>query len=277
MACCSRDAIGRESQITLTVGVEEFTATGLIITDQNWLEIYQPWERWSVGQGELPLLQVGSRVTPTALVIKQGQTSPPIALSESELINLIHRNGIGTGTDATVQLFNILAQYRIVNTHTRTRVSVFIQPSSVSRYLKGTSTVSNSSYNSMNLLYGFSALPLLNYMEVSISTRSFPFTSSMPLGSCTFIADVVTTKIPMSDDNSDCFKSSAEFQNLQLRETSALARRKRSSKFVDVCNPFSHTGNKNASAALNMEHGSNSFLKFFSLWTVCIAIVKNLI
>jgi DNA topoisomerase-3 len=100
LACCSRDAVGRETQLTVKLGTEEFTATGLMVLEKNWLEIYSPWERWSTGQGEIPNLQVGSRVTPHSLVMKEGRTTPPQFISEVELISLMDRNGIGT--DATI-------------------------------------------------------------------------------------------------------------------------------------------------------------------------------
>ena len=101
LACCSRDAVGRETTLTVRIGAhEEFTAKGLMILQHNWLEIYQPWERWSTGQGELPQLEVGSRITPHSLILKSGSTTPPLPLSEVELISLMDRNGIGT--DATI-------------------------------------------------------------------------------------------------------------------------------------------------------------------------------
>ena len=106
LACCSRDAMGKETTLTVRLceeaagTMEEFTAKGLMILEHNWLEIYQPWERWSTGQGELPNVQVGSRITPHSLILKQGSTTPPLPLSEVELISLMDRNGIGT--DATI-------------------------------------------------------------------------------------------------------------------------------------------------------------------------------
>lgn len=100
LACCSRDATGRETQICVRLGSEEFSAKGLMILEKNWLEVYQPWERWSTGQGELPPLQVGSRIRPSSLLLKDGRTSPPQPISEAELIALMDRNGIGT--DATI-------------------------------------------------------------------------------------------------------------------------------------------------------------------------------
>ena len=100
LACCSRDAMGKETTLTIKMASEEFTAKGLMILERNWLEIYSPWERWSTGQGELPRLQVGSRVAPSSLLMKEGRTQAPPPISEVELITLMDRNGIGT--DATI-------------------------------------------------------------------------------------------------------------------------------------------------------------------------------
>jgi len=100
LACCSRDAIGKETEIITKISSEEFLAKGLMILEKNWLEIYEPWERWSTGQGELPRVQVGSRIVPTSFLMKDGRTTPPLPISEVELISLMDRNGIGT--DATI-------------------------------------------------------------------------------------------------------------------------------------------------------------------------------
>lgn len=93
LACCSRDAVGRETELTLKIANEEFVAKGLMILERNWLEIYQPWERWSTGQGELPKVRVGTRITPTVLVMTEGRTSPPQLITEVELISLMDKNG----------------------------------------------------------------------------------------------------------------------------------------------------------------------------------------
>jgi len=100
LACCSRDAVGRETELTLKLASEEFVAKGLMILEKHWLDIYHPWERWSTGQGELPRALVGSRITPTSLTMNEGQTTPPQPISEVELIALMDKNGIGT--DATI-------------------------------------------------------------------------------------------------------------------------------------------------------------------------------
>lgn len=102
-----------------------------MILEKNWLEIYSPWERWSTGQGELPNVQIGSRIIPSALHMREGSTTAPPPISgkniiellvallgtmshsafcslsaffsffkEVELITLMDQNGIGT--DATI-------------------------------------------------------------------------------------------------------------------------------------------------------------------------------
>lgn len=81
LACCSRDAVGKETELKVKMASEEFAAKGLMVLEKNWLEIYSPWERWSTGQGELPNVQVGSRFTPTSLIMKDGTTSPPTPIT----------------------------------------------------------------------------------------------------------------------------------------------------------------------------------------------------
>ena len=126
LACCSRDAVGKETVLKVKMASETFSAKGLMILERNWLEIYTPWERWSTGQGELPNVQIGSRIKPTSILMKAGTTAAPQPISgkrlyllsdelllfsnkspflqilflEVELISLMDRNGIGT--DATI-------------------------------------------------------------------------------------------------------------------------------------------------------------------------------
>ena len=49
LACCSKDATGQQTVLTVKMGSETFTAKGLMIREKNWLDIYHPWERWSSG------------------------------------------------------------------------------------------------------------------------------------------------------------------------------------------------------------------------------------
>jgi DNA topoisomerase III len=53
LACVSRDALGKESALEVKMGTEVYTATGLMILERNWLDIYAPRERWSKGRNSV--------------------------------------------------------------------------------------------------------------------------------------------------------------------------------------------------------------------------------
>jgi DNA topoisomerase-3 len=102
LACCSPDAKGTQTHIQVQVGrIEKFHSDGLIVLERNWLDVY-PYARWGGGaEGEpLPNLCIGQRLGVEKFEIFQGQTEPPSALSEEDLIDLMDKNGIGT--DATM-------------------------------------------------------------------------------------------------------------------------------------------------------------------------------
>ena len=96
LACVSRDAVGSETIVNATIGDEEFTATGLVILERNYLDVY-PYERWT-GK-EIHHYEVGHTFQPTELCLHEGATSAPGMLTEADLISLMDKHGIGT--DAT--------------------------------------------------------------------------------------------------------------------------------------------------------------------------------
>ena len=58
------------------------------------LDVYSKWEKWS-GNKVAPL-QVGEVFRPQAMSMRESRTQPPQALTESDLISEMDRNGIGT-------------------------------------------------------------------------------------------------------------------------------------------------------------------------------------
>ena len=52
-----------------------------MIIEQNWLEIYHPWERWSTGQDELPNVHIGSTIRPMSMLMLDGRTTAPQPIS----------------------------------------------------------------------------------------------------------------------------------------------------------------------------------------------------
>ncbi|XP_026324696.1 DNA topoisomerase 3-alpha isoform X2 [Hyposmocoma kahamanoa] len=96
LACCSKDAQGQETTITIDVANEKFAASGLMITARNYLDVY-PYDKWS--SKEIHVYQNGQTFQPTSIDLIDGSTSPPNLLTEADLIALMEKHGIGT--DAT--------------------------------------------------------------------------------------------------------------------------------------------------------------------------------
>ncbi|OJA20077.1 hypothetical protein AZE42_02477 [Rhizopogon vesiculosus] len=97
LASCSKDAEGKETVVQVDYGGEEFNATGLIVLQRNYLEVY-PYDKWA-GK-EIPNFEEGEEFVPTVCELKDGQTSSPSLLTEADLVTLMDKNGIGT--DATI-------------------------------------------------------------------------------------------------------------------------------------------------------------------------------
>lgn len=98
VASVSPPAEGEQTRVTVSVGCEEFDASGLRVDDKSFLAIY-PYEKWT-GGSTIPSVAVGSELTVKSLHVSSGMTQAPSALSESELIHQMDRLGIGT--DATM-------------------------------------------------------------------------------------------------------------------------------------------------------------------------------
>lgn len=98
LACCSEDAKGQSTTLVLDWAAERFSASGLIVLERNFLDVY-PWARWETTK-QLPRLEMNALVDIAKAEMKAGTTAPPKPMTESELILLMDTNGIGT--DATI-------------------------------------------------------------------------------------------------------------------------------------------------------------------------------
>lgn len=98
LACCSDDARGFKSTVSIAYGPESFHANGLLVLEKNYLDVY-PYEKWESSQ-QLPEFRLNETFEPTEAKIIDGQTTAPGYLTEPELIALMDANGIGT--DATM-------------------------------------------------------------------------------------------------------------------------------------------------------------------------------
>ncbi|KAJ3425781.1 DNA topoisomerase 3-alpha [Anaeramoeba flamelloides] len=107
LACCSQDAIGDSTVVTIGISGEKFTLKGLIIREYNFLEIYK-YERWS--DITIPNFHEGQTFIPESILFQESETQPPNLLTEPELIKLMDKEGIGT--DATIADHISKVQYR---------------------------------------------------------------------------------------------------------------------------------------------------------------------
>jgi len=98
LACCSENAKGLATEIEMLYGGETFTATGLIVLERNYLDIFV-YEKWN-SSPELPDFGLNEQFMPTEALMNEGRTSAPNYLTEADLIALMDANGIGT--DATM-------------------------------------------------------------------------------------------------------------------------------------------------------------------------------
>ncbi|KAF5095581.1 hypothetical protein D0Z03_001798 [Geotrichum reessii] len=102
LACVSPDARGEQTTVVLDWADERFRATGLVVTERNFLEVY-PYQKWTSSATQIPPGMFNSSGQPIELAaaeLCEGTTSPPKYLTEPELISLMDLNGIGT--DATM-------------------------------------------------------------------------------------------------------------------------------------------------------------------------------
>lgn len=98
LACCLLDAKGLQTKVELAWRTELFAALGLQVTHRNFLDVY-PYTDWK-SLARLPQFQPNERLAVHSVTLKDGKTSPPAYMSETELIALMDANGIGT--DATI-------------------------------------------------------------------------------------------------------------------------------------------------------------------------------
>lgn len=82
LAVCSDDARGQASRIDVALGDEEFHVSGLIINQNNFLEIWGTFEPWCAKT----LPRFDGELTLDSLTLESGQTSAPDLISEVELI-----------------------------------------------------------------------------------------------------------------------------------------------------------------------------------------------
>ncbi|XP_073954639.1 DNA topoisomerase 3-beta [Choristoneura fumiferana] len=105
IATLSRDCKYLSTSITFKIGTETFTYTGNTLVDAGYTEVMH-WQAF--GKDEfVPLLAVDDMLRAHDHRLVECQTSPPDYLTESEVITLMEKHGIGTDASIPVHINNI--------------------------------------------------------------------------------------------------------------------------------------------------------------------------
>ncbi|CDP10274.1 unnamed protein product [Coffea canephora] len=100
----SADCKYRRIKIEFEAGGELFHCNGYNVIQKGFTSI-MPW--LAVSEKNLPQFTEGEKLTISRLELDEGNTLPPDYLSESELISLMEKNGIGTDASIPVHINNI--------------------------------------------------------------------------------------------------------------------------------------------------------------------------
>jgi len=104
LASVSADCKYIRTKVVLRIGDEAFQVVGRQMEEPGFIEI-TPWAMFT--ESRLPDLKSGDEVEVQKLDLKAGKTEPPDYLTESELITLMEKNGIGTDASIPTHINNI--------------------------------------------------------------------------------------------------------------------------------------------------------------------------
>ncbi|KAF5192263.1 Dna topoisomerase 3-beta [Thalictrum thalictroides] len=92
------------TKVGFSAGGELFICTGQRVLSKGFTSI-MPW--LAINEKNLPQFTKGEKIKISKVDLYEGNTSPPDYLSESELISLMEKNGIGTDASIPVHINNI--------------------------------------------------------------------------------------------------------------------------------------------------------------------------
>ncbi|XP_062164854.1 DNA topoisomerase 3-beta isoform X2 [Alnus glutinosa] len=92
------------TKVEFSIGGESFHCTGHHVTVEGFTSV-MPW--LGVNERKLPRFMKGEKIEVSKVELYEGSTMAPDYLSESELISLMEKNGIGTDASIAVHINNI--------------------------------------------------------------------------------------------------------------------------------------------------------------------------
>ncbi|XP_068665941.1 DNA topoisomerase 3-beta [Aristolochia californica] len=100
----SPDCKYMRTKVEFSSGRESFYCTGVLVLAKGFTSI-MPW--MAVNEKSLPQFTKREKIKISKIDLYEGSTTPPDYLSESELISLMEKNGIGTDASIPVHINNI--------------------------------------------------------------------------------------------------------------------------------------------------------------------------
>jgi len=122
IATLSPDSRYQQKEAVFKIGNEIFRATGKKTVSAGFIGV-MPWLASTLKDQDIPDFEAekATQVSIRNIEISEGKTSPPDFLTESELISLMEKNGIGTDASIPVHINNICERnYVQVDTKSRT-------------------------------------------------------------------------------------------------------------------------------------------------------------
>lgn len=83
LACVSKDAVGTETIVNINIAGEKFTATGLVILERNYLDVYI-YDKWNAK--EISLYEEGQQFEPDEISMQEGATTGLISVITAPLL-----------------------------------------------------------------------------------------------------------------------------------------------------------------------------------------------
>ena len=99
-----QDASFSKKKAEFVCGNHEFSINGSSMTDKGFTEI-MPWI--TITDQIIPDFKIGQKVLVGLVDVKTGMTTPPDHLTESELISLMEKHGIGTDASMATHINNV--------------------------------------------------------------------------------------------------------------------------------------------------------------------------
>eukprot|EP00871_Galdieria_phlegrea_P000672 jgi/Galph1/1605/GphlegSOOS_G286.1 len=111
LASISQDAMIEHQQFTICIGGEDFVYSTKKVISAGWLElnahVIDKDDEWNTKEPKFGFMK-DEILSSVSIQLEKKETNPPVYLSESDLVELMERHGIGTDASIPTHIQNIL-------------------------------------------------------------------------------------------------------------------------------------------------------------------------